>query len=240
MRGDFAPPLPRRPARGRRSCNRRGCAFALQVLSLAAGQCVAYPLSAGAQQKTMPVIGFLSSRTPGDSAGVVAAFRQGLAETGYVEGQNVAIEYRWAEGRYNRLPAFADDLVGRNRFDRRKRRPPFRMNGEKRDLDDPDGLHRPRRPGWGRSGRQPRGRAAISPDRASWQPFRAAPSCQNSERMKRSRRRQNSSRLGLTPGVSGGLASRWLVEGKGLSSNSCIWNKVRGKRFRRLQQSTPR
>jgi len=156
MRGDFAPPLPRRPARGRRSCNRRGCAFALQVLTLAAGQCVAYPLSAGAQQKTMPVIGFLSSRTPGDSAGVVAAFRQGLAETGYVEGQNVAIEYRWAEGRYNRLPAFADDLVGRNRFDRRKRRPPFRMNGEKRDLDDPDGLHRPRRPGWGRSGRQPR------------------------------------------------------------------------------------
>jgi len=94
------------------------------VLTLAAGQCVAYPLSAGAQQKTMPVIGFLSSRTPGDSAGVVAAFRQGLAETGYVEGQNVAIEYRWAEGRYNRLPAFADDLVGRNRFDRRKRRPP--------------------------------------------------------------------------------------------------------------------
>jgi len=83
------------------------------VLTLAAGQCVAYPLSAGAQQKTMPVIGFLSSRTPGDSAGVVAAFRQGLTEAGYVEGRNVAIEYRWAEGRYDRLPAFAADLVGR-------------------------------------------------------------------------------------------------------------------------------
>ena len=107
-----------------------------------------------AQQKAMPVIGFLSAGSP--NAPLEAAFRQGLGETGYVEGQNVAIEYRWAEGRYNRLPAFADDLVGRNRFDRRKRRPPFRMNGEKRDLDDPDGLHRPRRPGWGRSGRQPR------------------------------------------------------------------------------------
>ena len=64
-----------------------------------------------AQQKAMPVIGFLSSRTPGDAATVVAAFHQGLAETGYVEGQNVAIEYRWVEGHYDRLPAFAADLV---------------------------------------------------------------------------------------------------------------------------------
>ena len=61
----------------------------------------------------MPVIGFLSSRSPGEAATLVAAFHQGLGETGYVEGQNLAIEYRWAEGRYDRLPGLASDLVGR-------------------------------------------------------------------------------------------------------------------------------
>ena len=73
----------------------------------------AYSLLAGAQQNAMPVIGFLSSRSPGETATVVAAFHQGLSETGYVEGQNLAIEYRWAEGRYDRLSALAADLVGR-------------------------------------------------------------------------------------------------------------------------------
>src|SRR5207249_12149448 len=73
----------------------------------------AYPLLAGAQQKPMPVIGYLGSESPGPMAPFVAAFLQGLSETGYVEGQNVAIEYRWAEGDYNRLAALAADLVRR-------------------------------------------------------------------------------------------------------------------------------
>src|SRR2546425_13017169 len=66
-----------------------------------------------AQQKAMPVIGFLGSTSPDPYAPFVAAFRQGLNETGYVEGQNVAIEYRWAENHADRLPAMAAYLVGR-------------------------------------------------------------------------------------------------------------------------------
>jgi putative tryptophan/tyrosine transport system substrate-binding protein len=68
----------------------------------------------GAQQKAMPVIGYLGLGSPDTSTPFLAAIRQGLSEMGYVEGQNLAIEYRWAEGRYDRLPALAADLVGRN------------------------------------------------------------------------------------------------------------------------------
>jgi putative tryptophan/tyrosine transport system substrate-binding protein len=79
------------------------------------GGAVVWPLAARAQQATMPVIGFLNSGSPGSAAyaSFVAAFRQGLKETGYVEGQNVAIEFRWAEGQYDRVPAMAAELVGR-------------------------------------------------------------------------------------------------------------------------------
>jgi putative ABC transport system substrate-binding protein len=66
-----------------------------------------------AQQKAMPVIGFLGGASLGPIAPFVAAFHQGLSDTGYVEGQNLAIEYRWAEGQYDRLPALAADLVSR-------------------------------------------------------------------------------------------------------------------------------
>jgi putative ABC transport system substrate-binding protein len=84
-----------------------------ELILMLGGAATAWPLTARAQQKAMPVLGCISGASPGPVAPLMPAFHQGLGETGYVEGQNLAIEYRWAEGRYDRLPALAADLVGR-------------------------------------------------------------------------------------------------------------------------------
>src|SRR6516162_2077153 len=77
------------------------------------GGAAAWPLAARAQQAALPVIGWISSRSPGESDYLVAAFRQGLKETGYTESQNVSLEFRWAEGHYDRLSAYAVEFARR-------------------------------------------------------------------------------------------------------------------------------
>src|ERR1700681_2703623 len=84
-----------------------------KFLSALGGATFALPLAVRAQQASVPIIGFLSSVSPDSYAIRLRAFRQGLKEAGYVEGQNVAIEYRWAKGQNNELPALAAELVHR-------------------------------------------------------------------------------------------------------------------------------
>ena len=82
-----------------------------EFVAILGGAMAAWPCAVRARQSGMPVLGFLSGRSSGEAASAVSAFHQGLGDLGYVEGRNVIIEYRWAEGRYDRLPVLAADLV---------------------------------------------------------------------------------------------------------------------------------
>ena len=122
------------------------------------GAAAMWPLMARAQQPAMPVVGFIRDGSADMSARFVAAFRKGLNETGYVEGQNVTVEYHWLEGQYNRLPALMADLVRRQVavVARRTRQRASCTRGQSCNSDDPNRLQCRPGPGPTCSCRQPR------------------------------------------------------------------------------------
>ena len=133
-----------------------------EFIALLGGGAVAWPMMARAQQPAMPVVGFLQPGSPAESGHFAAAFLKGLKDAGYVEGDSLRVEYRWAEGQYERFPQFAEDLVKHNvRGPRQTQCKGHRRRWPARDscrqvghTDHPDRLHHRRRPGQGRPGRE--------------------------------------------------------------------------------------
>jgi len=107
----------------------------------------AWPVVARAQQAAVPVVGFVNSGSADTSAGFVAAFRKGLGETGYVDGQNVIVEYHWLEGQYERLPDIMAELVRRHVAVITTWGDPTAPRGQGCDCDNPDRVRRCSRPG---------------------------------------------------------------------------------------------